>query len=66
MTKSREDILDELNLMVDEKYRKFNSSLCPNTDNMLGVRVPQLRQYAKYLAKEDWTGYYDVLTNNTY
>ena len=35
----------------DEKYRKFSSSLIPNTDNLLGVRIPFLRKFAKDIAK---------------
>lgn len=35
----------------DEKYRKFSSSLIPNTDNLLGIRIPFLRKFAKNIAK---------------
>lgn len=35
----------------DEKYRKFSSSLLPKTDNLLGVRIPFLRKFAKDIAK---------------
>ena len=31
----------------DLKYKKFHSGLCPNTDNIIGVRVPVLRKIAK-------------------
>ena len=37
--------------LVDKKYKEFHSKLCPNTDNILGVRVPILRNYAKELSK---------------
>lgn len=36
---------------ADEKYQKFASSLLPNIDNVLGVRLPKLRKKAKELAK---------------
>ena len=39
--------------LTDEKYKEFHSGLCPNTDNILGVRVPILRDYAKQLVKEN-------------
>ena len=39
--------------IADEKYKEFHSGLCPNTDNILGVRVPILREYAKQLLKEN-------------
>ena len=38
--------------LSDEKYKEFHSGLCPNSDNILGVRVPVLRNYAKELIKQ--------------
>ena len=46
------NIKEELKALSDEKYRKFHSSLCPGTDNILGVRVPVLRNYAKKLNQQ--------------
>jgi 3-methyladenine DNA glycosylase AlkD len=43
--------------MADEEYRKFSSSLIPNVDNILGVRLPELRKLAKNIAKGDWRTY---------
>lgn len=43
------NIKEELKLLVDEEYRKFHSNLCPGIDNILGIRVPILRKYAKEL-----------------
>ncbi|WP_455544542.1 DNA alkylation repair protein [Intestinibacter sp.] len=40
--------------LADEKYKKFHSGLCPNTENIIGVRLPQLRQIAKEITKGDW------------
>lgn len=42
-----EQIREQLKQMSDEKYKKFHSSLCPNVDDIIGVRVPVLRDYAK-------------------
>lgn len=44
---------------ADEKYREFNSSLVPgeNTEKMLGVRMPRLREIAKQMAKENGQEY---------
>lgn len=47
-------IRDELFELVDEDYKKFSSSLLPNIDNILGVRLPDLRKLAKKVAKDDW------------
>ena len=47
--------------LQDEKYREFNSKLLPNINNILGVRVPDLRKLAKELAQNDWQNYKDDL-----
>ncbi len=50
-----ENIRKELQALADSKYRKFHSALVPGTENILGVRIPQLRILAKEIAKrEDW------------
>ena len=46
-------IREKLYKMVDEEYKKFHSSLCPNVKNIIGVRIPNLRQLAKEIAKEN-------------
>ncbi|GAA3404776.1 DNA alkylation repair protein [Paenibacillus hodogayensis] len=43
--------------LADEEYRRFSAALIPNIDNVLGVRLPQLRKLAKQLVKEDWRAY---------
>lgn len=45
----KEKIRKKLFAMQDLKYKEFHSSLCPNVDNIIGVKVPALRQYAKEL-----------------
>ena len=46
-------IQNELFEMQDEGYRAFHSRLIPNVDpqQIIGVRTPQLRSYAKQLSK---------------
>ena len=39
--------------MQDLKYKEFHSNLCPNVDDIIGVRVPVLREYAKELYKNN-------------
>lgn len=48
----KEEIRKKLFEMQDKKYKEFHSGLCPNTDNIIGVRVPMLRNYAKKLVKQ--------------
>lgn len=44
-------IQDLLNLQ-DKKFKEFHSSLCPRTTNIIGVKIPILRNYAKNLSKQ--------------
>ena len=48
----KQTIKEELKGLADKKYKEFHKGLCPGTENILGVRVPILRNYAKKLAKE--------------
>lgn len=48
-----EKILDELFANADKKYQEFHSGLCPNIDNIIGVRIPRLREIAKRIAREN-------------
>ena len=50
-----DDIRDELFKMQDIGYRDFNSKLIPTVkkEDMIGVRTPELRKYAKKLLKEE-------------
>ena len=47
---------DEIRLrlidMGENKYGEFHSALVPGKKNIIGVRIPKLREYAKKLAKE--------------
>ena len=52
--------------LADEDYRQFHSRLVPGTDNVLGVRLPKLRELAKGLAKGDWRGYIAVAQADYY
>lgn len=47
-------IREQIFQLADEDYQKFSSKLLPTTNNILGVRLPQLRKLAKVIAKEDW------------
>ena len=50
-----DEIRDVLFKMQDIGYRDFNSKLIPTVkkEDMIGVRTPQLRKYAKKLLKEE-------------
>ncbi|MEY8707911.1 DNA alkylation repair protein [Bacteroides faecichinchillae] len=62
-----EKIRKELKTLADAKYKEFHSSLLPGTDNVLGVRIPQLRTMAKRIAKEnDWHLFIKATESNYY
>ena len=50
-----DEIRDKLFKMQDIGYRDFNSKLIPTVkkEDMIGVRTPELRKYAKKLLKEE-------------
>ncbi len=54
----REEILNELFKMQDIKYRDFQVKLIPSktVDDMIGVRTPELKKYAKELLKREDIG----------
>ena len=54
----RDEITETLFKMQDIKYRDFQSKLIPpkTADDMIGVRTPELRKYAKELLKREDVG----------
>ncbi|WXR61079.1 DNA alkylation repair protein [Peptostreptococcaceae bacterium AGR-M142] len=51
------DIKQKLFDLEDKKYKEFQEKLCPNVDNIIGVRIPKLRNLAKDIAKNDYEKY---------
>lgn len=64
--KENEEIRKELFELSDEKYKQFHSRLCPGTNNIIGVRVPILRKYAKEIAKGDYKSYLENAKSDYY
>ncbi len=54
----RDDIISELYKKQDIKYRNFQAKLIPpkTVEDMIGVRTPELRKYAKELLKREDVG----------
>lgn len=46
-----DEIKNRLLTMSDNQYGAFSTNIIPNAKNIVGVRIPKLRQYAKELAK---------------
>jgi len=54
MSITKEMVRERLLALEDPGYREFHSKLLPGVDNVLGVRVPELRKLAKEIAKGDF------------
>lgn len=64
---STENIREELQALADNKYQEFHASLIPGANNILGVRIPQLRVMAKELAKtENWRAFVETADTEYY
>lgn len=61
-----EEIREELFLLQDLKYKEFHSRLCPGTDNIIGVRVPDIRRLVKDILKKDYKYYLNNIENKYY
>lgn len=48
----KKEIKEQIYKLADEKFKDFHSGLCPGTTNIVGVRTPILRNYAKELSKK--------------
>lgn len=57
MVVEENQVKSRLFALRDEKFKSFSASLIPNIDNVLGVRLPQLRKFAKELYKEGFQGF---------
>ena len=47
------DLKSKLAELIDDKYKQFHSGLCPGTNDIMGVRLPSLRELAKEIAKQN-------------
>lgn len=60
------EVKEKIFELADEKYKEFHGALCPDTNNIVGVRVPILRQYAKELVREDYRKYLETIEDEYY
>jgi len=54
------DVIDALFENVDRKYAEFNRKLLPDTDNILGVRMPVLRKIASEIMNREWRSFLET------
>lgn len=59
-------IRDELYKNMDVEYGKFSASLNPGCGNIIGVRIPVLRNMAKEIAAVNWKEYLDGAVDDTF
>lgn len=52
MNRIAKEVKEELYNLADENFKNFHSNLCPGTDNILGIKIPKLREYAKQILKK--------------
>ena len=53
------DVRQILLSMADTDYKNFHKNLCPGSDNILGIRMPKLRAFAKGIASGDWQSFFN-------
>ncbi len=52
------DVRQQLFMLQDKTYGEFHKKLCPGTENIIGVRIPALRQLAKTIVNSgDWRNF---------
>lgn len=52
--------------MQDKTYQEFHKGLCPNVEDIIGVRIPDLRKIAKQIAKENPREYLEKIPKEYY
>lgn len=54
---SQQNVRTELESLADVNYREFASKLIPNCENLIGVRIPEIRKIAKRIAGQNAFAY---------
>lgn len=49
---TNKEIRKKIEGLADKKYQEFHTGLCPNSNEIIGVRVPVLKNFAKEIVKE--------------
>jgi len=64
--KLNQSLYQKLQEATDETYKEFHTSLVPGLTNMLGVRMPKIRQLTKWAAKQNWEASWEELSKGSY
>lgn len=65
-SKIYQQFLNELREMQDVEYLKFHQNLIPNQNNIIGIRLPKLKEIAKMIAKGDYRSFMKENTHTYY
>ena len=61
-----EDLKVILLELADDEYREFTKKLLPGINNILGVRIPELRKLAKQISRGDINAYLKEASDDTF
>ena len=61
---TNDDVKECLYNLSDKRYKEFSKSLIPGCENMLGCRIPALRQFAKEIVRTDFRTYLENATDD--
>lgn len=54
------DYIAELHSHAEPKLAEFSSKLNPGKGDVIGVRIPTIREIAKRIVKDDWKAFLDI------
>lgn len=60
------EFLEYMKSIQDIKYRDFNKKLIPGTENIIGIRIPNLRKLSKEISKGNWKEFLEVSEDTYY
>lgn len=61
-----DELKHKLLTLSEDSYKDFNKKLLPGIENILGVRLPIMRDIAKDIAKNDFREYLESAKDDTY
>lgn len=64
--KQYNEFIKYLKSISEEKYKKFNASLIPNSKKMYGIRTPILKNISKEISKNDYKNFIKYNTNESF
>ena len=63
-------MIENIRIMLSEnadlQYKSFHQSLVPGLESMIGVRIPKLREIARWTSKQNWQPIWEELSKECY